>query len=286
MMSPAEALAHAMETDFPPVVPPESRFVLVLDAYFDESGVHSGSRCVSVAGYVSTPDRWKQFDIEWRIAISEWGLEFFHMTDFCVSDAKPYSSWSQEEKMERWLRLVRIINRHAMFSVAWSVATNYYDMVLSQEAKDDLGGPYGLCARICQIEAAKMVKFQCGEPYPWIAYTYAAGAEGAGQVADSFKSLQKRQEDRDYFRAHSLSFRLMKDFTHLQAADILAYEIYRQRQKEDGWDWDLPRRRLFYPLTRIKWSWGHLDTKQLMMWNEALIKKAQRDGKAPRPRIA
>jgi len=258
--------------------------VLVLDAYFDESGTHSTSRCVSIAGYVSTPERWRQFDIEWRASLSEWGLEFFHMTDFCSKDSRPYNSWSPEEKQQRWSRLVRIINRHAMFSVGWSVATNYYDMVLSQEAKDDLGGPYGLCSRVCQIEAAKMVKSQCGEPYPWIAYTYAAGAIGVGQVADSFNSLQKRQKDKDYFRAHSLSFREMKQFTPLQAADILAHEIYRQRQKEDGWDKGLPRIRLLYQLTRLRWSWGHLDPKQLMTWNKVLIKKAQRSGKVPKPR--
>ena len=52
----------------------------MLDAYFDDSGTHQGSPAISVAGYMSTPDRWKRFESEWRETLDAYGVEFFHMT--------------------------------------------------------------------------------------------------------------------------------------------------------------------------------------------------------------
>jgi hypothetical protein len=51
--------------------------VVILTAYFDESGTHSGSEAVAVAGYVSTPDRWERFGQEWREALAAYNIEYF-----------------------------------------------------------------------------------------------------------------------------------------------------------------------------------------------------------------
>jgi hypothetical protein len=47
---------------------------MILAAYFDESGKHHGSKVLTVAGYVSTPERWLAFEKEWKVALAELNL--------------------------------------------------------------------------------------------------------------------------------------------------------------------------------------------------------------------
>jgi len=53
----------------------------MLAAYYDESGTHSGAMALSIAGYISTVEKWENFQIEWLKMRDDEGYEYFHMAD-------------------------------------------------------------------------------------------------------------------------------------------------------------------------------------------------------------
>src|SRR5574337_667214 len=50
---------------------PEGRFMAMLAAYFDESGIHSDSSVVAVAGYVAPVNEWQKLELEWRFFLRD-----------------------------------------------------------------------------------------------------------------------------------------------------------------------------------------------------------------------
>lgn len=54
----------------------------MLSAFYDESGTdRSKASALTVAGYVSTVEKWNNFEIEWLKLRDDEGYEYFHMTD-------------------------------------------------------------------------------------------------------------------------------------------------------------------------------------------------------------
>jgi hypothetical protein len=59
--------------------------VLMIWAYYDESGEYDAAGNLinmTVAGCVSTSEKWQSFDTKWREFLASEGLSEFHMTDF------------------------------------------------------------------------------------------------------------------------------------------------------------------------------------------------------------
>jgi Protein of unknown function (DUF3800) len=200
--------------------------VLVLHGYFDESGTHVGSKALSVAGYLSTVERWLDFEQEWKRALKEFGgQEFFHMTDF-VGRQGIYKTWTENERKERLTRLIAIINRNVVAGVGFAVSMQSYFRLFSKKAKRYCGGAYGLAAISCFFDSCTAVR--ASHPDARIAYVFEAGARGHGQVLKVFDDMFSRSDQREAYKMLSLKFEGKKNFAPLQAADILSYELYRQ----------------------------------------------------------
>lgn len=119
-------VAEAYRLAFPASWKADRLVATFLTGYFDESGTHNGAPCVSVAGYVSTVEGWELFEKEWRETLAEWGIEFFHMTDFAQGQ-KQFKGWSESEKLPRVNRLTDIINAHALASFGVVIPQGAYD---------------------------------------------------------------------------------------------------------------------------------------------------------------
>src|SRR5262245_1995850 len=74
------------------------REVVMLVAYFDESGTHSGSLVTAVAGYVSTAPRWKRFAREWTEALGKANVDCFHMSEY-ESRKGVFADWSDKKRV-------------------------------------------------------------------------------------------------------------------------------------------------------------------------------------------
>jgi hypothetical protein len=242
--------------------------VLVLDGYFDESGTHAGSPAVAVAGYLSTPEQWALFASEWATVLKEWGIPYFHMADFAMG-APPYNTWPIEVREPRFARLTQIIYDHAVATVGHVIPMPEYERALSEGAKRISGGAYGLGAVCTFMEVSKLLQPQF--PSARVAYVFDQGCLGAGQVLKVFQSNVKDPKDQEWFKLLSLKFENKKKFLPLQAADILAYELFQHLPRQLGISSRQPRDKHLTMLARVALrSWGYLNEEELRKWSAVL----------------
>ena len=253
--------------------PPEERFVAEFTAYFDESGTHEGSEAVAVAGYLSTPELWEKFEVEWREALGDFGIEFFHMTDFAAR-RQQFAGWPEEKRRACLSRLVDITNRHVIASAGTVIPVSDYQAVFSKKADHFVGGPYGVAAMVCFSEMAKM--FKLIGVHGQVAYVFESGAQGSGQVQKAFTWLEQDPGSKAQYRLLSLSFQNKRQFCPLQAADILAYELYLYFPKA----LKKSERAVRYgvkALAEAPRDWGRLDMGTLEEWARIVEIRADMD---------
>jgi uncharacterized protein DUF3800 len=216
---------EALRLAFPSDVPPACRFVMNYTVYLDESGTHAGSKAVVVAGYMAVADAWIEFEPEWRSCLDEYGIGSFHMTDFANRTA-PFNGWSEEARTNCYERLTSIISKYAWGGYCIVIPMDRYKRAVTPGARRILGGPYGLAAMRCFFEVADSL----GEvdPAAVVAYVMDGGVKGRGQLLKAY-DLNKSQSE---WRILSLRFEDHRRFAPLQAADILAYEIYREYTRQ------------------------------------------------------
>lgn len=219
-----EDLRSQLELEFPRGLAKWDRFMLTLNAYFDDSGTHESSDAIVVAGYISTAEQWSSFNDEWLAALAEWDLAFFHMTDFATG-AGQYALWTDLQKRDRFARLALIIRRHTLASISAGFLRKAYNQTFDKQTKRYIGGPYTLATTMCFLDAAE--RLNPLYPSARIAYVFEDGSKGKGNVLSLFDMNKSNDDNRDYLKLLSIGFKDKRDFPPLQAADILAYEQYR-----------------------------------------------------------
>ena len=248
---------------------------MCLTAYLDESGTHGDSAAVSVAGYLSTPDRWVEFSREWTDVRERFHIPFFHMTDFANS-AKQFAGWDEEMKRERLPLFLNVINKYTIASVGFVLPRVAFDYLISHDTADYMGGPYGLLAAKVFMEVGTMMCLTGVRGR--VMYYYEDGAEGKGQVERLAHALQASPTNRERHRFLDLEFKDKVDFAPLQAADILAYELYRrvdEQLKESG-------RLTRYPLRVLAanpFMWDTIRVRDLMAYERVASLAASLDPK-------
>jgi hypothetical protein len=240
--------------------------------YLDESGTHKGSDAVVVAGFISNATKWNAFSIEWKAALDAWGVPMFHMADF-ENWQGCFASWSKDDHKSHLNHLLETIKRHTFSSIAFVVRKKSFDKILSDRAKRLCGDAYGLASIGCWYNLRQVVKESRVDGY--IDYTMESGSKGRSALAWIYGEQSKYLEWVEDTRMFSLSFRDKRLILPLQAADILAYEIYKQTKRQFGRD-KRPER---YPLKQLNIpsrQWHYADDTELKsvddylnsLWNE------------------
>jgi len=245
-------------------------------AYMDESGTHDGSESVTVAGFISLASMWVDFSAKWQLALNDFGLDYFHMTDF-ANRVGPYASWTERDRRLRLARLLTIIAENTLGSVATSIPLKAFDDIFSRRAKLICGGAYGLASMVCFMALSDQLRDQSIDG--WINYVFETGAHGAGQITTLFNHNERDPIMKADLRLWSLRFENKRLFLPLQAADILAYELYKDwpreealREQQQG-----KRHRPRFPLLELAKEprdWGRMDEHELRKFNHILSLRA------------
>ena len=143
---------------------------------------------------------------------------------------------------------------------------------MSDRAKRICGGTYGLAATACFMEMGRAIHEI--DVDAWIAYVFEAGDIGFGQVHKVFHLNVNDPVQKERNRLLSLRFEPKQDFLPLQAADILAYEIYRDASRQKG----LHSRPERYPLRELRQTpnrWYWLGEDNLRQYSEVLELRAE-----------
>jgi len=235
--------------------------------YLDESGTHADSDAAVVAGFVSNVTQWEAFSQGWQQVLTDSNLDYFHMSDF-ENRTGQFSGWQEDARRDVLNKLLSIIHDHTFWNIGCIVLRQSFDSILSSAVKQICGDAYGAAALSCWRHLGEILKEVDG----WMDCSMEAGAKGSGALQLIFQEDSKISEWRNNHRILVLSFRDKRAYLPLQAADMLAYELYKQSARQFGKE-TRPTR---YPLERLggnKHKWVYLQEAHLREFNEDLTRQ-------------
>jgi hypothetical protein len=195
----------------------------MIAGYFDESGTSLNNQSIGVAGYFGSCSQWEKFNVEWEEMLSEFGLTEFHRTDI-ESRHNYVPGWTTADRDSVVKRAHKIIKEFTYIGVGNAVVKADFEEVFPPILKEFYGGAYGYCAFLCVARAkAWHDNIKSKDAIAWV---FEAGAKGANQFKILMKTLYADPEMRQAFRIGGWSF-FGKDILPLQAADTIAYELFK-----------------------------------------------------------
>ena len=195
----------------------------MITAYFDDSGTSPSNSVVVTAGYIGSAAQWTKFTLQWNGLLSEFGITKMHRGDL-ESLQREYLAWTPEKRKLLVHKAQEIIRQRTYTGLGNSVIKADFEAVFPPILKKFYGGAYGYCAFLCIARAKNWFdKTNTVDPIDWV---FEAGTEGSGQFDILMRALYANPDLRRNFRVNTWSFR-DKATIPLQAADVLAYEIYK-----------------------------------------------------------
>lgn len=200
----------------------------MLSAYFDDSGTDTGNRTAVVAGYVGSDFQWKRFVDRWTTTLKCEGVNIMRRSDLENFKGEFADGWDSSRRTRFVIKLQGILKTCTYSAVSAAVIKEDFEAVMPPWVKNLFGGTYGWCACMC---VSAMLGW-CSErnhagPINW---TFESGTDGAREIGEMFQALQL-PELRDMYRIGSVGFdtKLLKP---LQAADLIAYEIFKHIENQ------------------------------------------------------
>ena len=118
-------------------------------AYFDASGTEK-SRGITIAGFISHPERWSRFEDKWKSLLPP-TVSMFHMTDF-VSSRNGWEQWkgATQHRVSFFEALIDCIKSHTSQGLAISVLMrDYLEIDSRYRFREMTGGPYAFLMIAC-----------------------------------------------------------------------------------------------------------------------------------------
>lgn len=196
--------------------------VIMLQAYFDESGHSSDSQFVCMGGCLAPVETWDQFEKDWGQVLLDYDLTWFHMTDF-ESYQGEFKGWSKGKHEQLLGRLMAIMDHHIQLYVGTSENVGEYDR--QPQPRDD---PYFQCLLVCLDSVASYVA-QLPEEEK-VQVIFADHPEFGRRVRRLYPEV--REVKGMYSRLAGDSYFKAKDVYPLQAADIVAFEVRKERKRQ------------------------------------------------------
>ena len=106
----------------------EPDFVMMMHAYFDESGTHASSPVTCVAGYLFESNQALHLDREWREILGKFGLNHFHAVD-CAHGKGDFAALSPKQRGELVVSLVGAIKRRMTIGIAVSLSETDFGQI-------------------------------------------------------------------------------------------------------------------------------------------------------------
>jgi hypothetical protein len=202
----------------------------MLSAYFDDSGTDQRNRAAVVGGYVGSDFQWERFVARWTKTLNDAHVEVLHRSDLesFQGEFAEAKGWNPPRRTELVRKLHSIIKTSTYSAVGSSVIKDDFNTVMPVWVKHLFGGAYGWCAFWCVVA----MRGWCVERHitDTIAWHFESGTRGASEIKEMFQAL-RHAELRDSYRINSVCFS-GKELKPLQAADVVAYEIFKHVENQ------------------------------------------------------
>ena len=234
----------------------------MLCAYMDASGSHEGAETCLVAGYWAGPKVWRRFERDWQNVLTEAGVPEFHAKEFWQRQPLTgkrygqYAKWDDVRHRDLIDRLLRVIQHHKIIPFGVGVDTSQWKSESAYYRKIFSGYHQHAPVQDSALKAIYLA-FQVA-----VTKTTAYCSDGTkmdfcfdndpnrSRIAYCFQSLTSHPEDKNdpiLRKLGKLQFVDSKNAAGIQAADLLAYELYRYSKKRGR-----PRAEMIRALVRFK----------------------------------
>lgn len=203
------------------ILPSGGHVVQMVEAYFDESGTHSGSQVLCVAGYIFEKNKCTELDKELMCILEKYKLPYFRMSS-CAHGTKPLNALFPLERIDCETAIISAIHKHAIRGFAVTVEPEKYDSIVTE--RRHFGSPYSFCARTCLTAVASWIKE--ADYKGDVAYFFASGHKSqseSNRIMDEVFAVPFLKVKYHYV-AHT--FADMRVVRPLQASDLLAWQWY------------------------------------------------------------
>jgi hypothetical protein len=195
------------------------RALILLRAYFDESGIHGRPGVTVIGGFVGSDAAWGAMGSRWQEILGNYGIKYFHMTDALSQEGefRSIQSWMAQDICNALAKTLQGSDLNPVWSgidaTVWSAATTpEFRMVYPK--------PYDLCFLLVldQLESWKRITRNYGHT----AMVFATQNEYESRSHETLAAWQRYRKK----KGGSLKFMLAAQAPALQAADMLVHELY------------------------------------------------------------
>ena len=203
-------------------------WLAMITAYVDDSGTHGGSKIVLVAGLFGTEARLASLERNWRkhlerpLCGAKSRLKRFHMAD-CNASTREFTGWSRTETDYFCHQLQTEIVESGVSAYGAACSRNDWEELITGEQLALLGDPEGVCIWNSFVRMIAWAQANTFDPKMSFVFDSrpAASQRYAKVVFDAFQ----RQIENPALTG--ISFLSSYDIVLLQAADLLAWELYQ-----------------------------------------------------------
>ena len=218
--------AHVLMRDLARIVLPygsQDGGLLMLSVYFDDSGTHDELEIVVLSGVLGVPGQWDLFNELWseKLAAPSPGkprLSEFHMTEG-AGDGE-FVGWGRTATDSLVRELTDIILACDLYVYGTAIFRKDWDELVTGEMRESAGDAEGSCVRRCYM-ATKEWSRKYGHK-PEIAFVFDNRPHRLLENDRLVKLF-----DSTYFNNATLTFASSKKTLPLQAADLVAWEMYQ-----------------------------------------------------------
>lgn len=215
------------------LVPPGGAIVPFASVFIDESGTHSGSPALVLAGYLFERRMAARLDVKWRKILARERMPYLHMADFTKRESSTYAHIEFERRSEIEKEFIWLIKNYASFGFATYVNESIYRNALKRCAEEfDIGkaaqltSGYSWLWADCFTTLTKVLRESSFKGK--ISYIFESGHDCQGYISSQLgKFISANRSFRAAAHYLSHSFAEKQDFCALQAADLLAWLTWK-----------------------------------------------------------
>ena len=232
--------------------------------FVDESGTHDATHCL-IAGYIGAPLQWAKFDVAWQSALTKHGVvgafhayELWNHNRWTRAEPNEFAGWTSEREARLTLDLLNVIRDFRVNPIGASVEIAAFDALTfgersllalhtskrSRRIRIDQPRPYYL-AFSCVLSAADK-HVRSGTTIDMV----LAKHQQVGKRAEEAFALFREVWALDGTLLGTIRQAEPGEAAGLQAADLLAYVLFRAEAAGGFGSLSLPEQKIFAALAK------------------------------------
>lgn len=204
----------------------------LITGYFDESGIHSGSGHVVVAGFMGSPSDWAPVEAAWNAHLKEVGVAVFHRSH-CMMQKGEYQCFPDWKRGYHLKELANVLGKSRLYAISSAVLIDDWSRCI-EPLQDRFPHPYDFLAEMT-LETIRSLSQEWWDGEP-VALEFSPQSEFSGRLMKVWQGYRAT----DVGRAISgITYANSSSPPALQTADYLAGEMREFAiggHRAEGWE--------------------------------------------------